>query len=141
MKKWLHTSKTKIINKKKSKKIKTRDTVLESVVSIIINGPTSSSVTLSITGIGLIVFLISAGIACTLSLGNQVLHRLIINKYDKYKKQYEKDQQTFKSLRNLNRKSLQQNLVDKSQYESLCNILLKMWLKRKVNFFMNMNIK
>ena len=85
-------------------------------------GATSTLITLSNTGIGLIVLLISAGIACTLSLGNKVLHKVIINKYNKYKKQYERDQQTIKSFDKLYRKSLQDNISDKKENENLCNI-------------------
>ena len=54
-------------SKKKYKNYKTLNTVLESVDSIIIIAATSTSITLSITGIGLIVFPISAGIVCGLS--------------------------------------------------------------------------
>ena len=85
-----------IKSKKKYKNYKTLNTVLLSVDSIVINGATSTSITLSITGVGLIFLPISAGIACGLSLGNKVLHNLIINKYNKYKKLYERDQQTIK---------------------------------------------
>ena len=101
------------------------NTVLESVDSIVIIAATSTSITVSITGIGLIVLPISAGIACTLSLGNKILHKLIINKYNKYKKQYERDQSTIKSFNKLYRKSLQDNIIDKTEYESLCNIFTK----------------
>ena len=73
-------------SKKKYENYKTLNTILESVDSIVIIGATSTSITLSITGIGLIILPTSAGIACTLSLGNKVLHKLIINKYNKYKK-------------------------------------------------------
>ena len=112
-------------SKKKDKNYKTLNTILESVDSIVIIAPTSTSVTLSITGIGLIILPISAGIACTLSLGNKILHKLIINKYNKYKKQYERDQQTIKSFDKLYRKPLQDNVIDKTEYESLCNIFTK----------------
>ena len=112
-------------SKKRCKNYKALNTVLESVDSIVIIRATSTSVTVSITGIGLIVLLKSAGIACTLSLGNKVLHKLIINKYNKYKKQYEKDQQTIKSFDKLYRKTLQDNIINKSEYESLCNIFTK----------------
>ena len=71
------------ISKKRYKNYKTLNTILESVDSIAIIGATSTSITLSIAGIGLIILPISAGIACTLSLGNKVLHKLIINKYKK----------------------------------------------------------
>ena len=112
-------------SKKRYKNYKTLNTVLESVDSIIIIAATSTSITLSITGIGLIVLPISAGIACGLSLCNKVLHKLIINKYNKYKKQYERDQNTIKSFDKLNRKSLQDNVIDKNEYESLCNIFTR----------------
>ena len=112
-------------SKKKYKKYKTLNTILESVDSIVIIIATSTSITLSITGIGMIVLPISAGIACGLSLGNKILHKLIINKYNKYKKLYERDQQTLKSFDKLYRKSLQDNIIDKTEYEGLCNIFTK----------------
>ena len=125
LKKWLHTSKTKTTNQKRYKNYKTSNTVLESLDSIIIIAATSTSITLSITGIGLIVLPISAGIAGGLSLGKKVLHKLIKNKYNKYKKLYERDQNTIKSFDKLYRKSLQDNVIDKNEYESLCNIFTK----------------
>ena len=112
-------------SKKRYKNIKTLNTVLESVDSIVIIAATSTSITLSITGFGLNILPISAGFACTLSLGNKVLHKLIINNYSKYKKQYEQDQQNIKYFDNLYRKTLQDNVIDKSEYESLCNIFTK----------------
>ena len=112
-------------SKKRYKNYKTLNTVLESVDSIVIIAATSTSITLSVTGIGLIVLPISAAIACGLSLGNKILHKIIINKYNKYKKQYERDQNTIKSFDKLYRKSLQDNVIDKTEYESLCNIFTK----------------
>ena len=114
-----HKSKTKFKN------YKTLNTISESADSIVIIGATSTSITLSNTATTLIILPISAGIACTLSLGNKVLHKLIINKNNKYKKQYERDQQTIKSFDKLYRKSLKDNKIDKSEYESLCNIFTK----------------
>ena len=74
------------------------------------------------TSIGLIVLSISAGIACTLSLGNKVLDKVIKNKHNKYKNQLEKDQQTIKSFDKLYKKALQDNSIDESEYESICII-------------------
>ena len=53
---------------------KTLNTMLESVDTIGIIGATSNSIFLSIICIGLIVLPISAGIPCTLSLANKVIH-------------------------------------------------------------------
>ena len=112
-------------SKKRYKNYKTLNTVLESVDSIVIIGATSTSITLSVTGFGLVILHISAGIARGLSLGNKILHKLIINKYNKYKKQYERDQQTIKSFDKLYRKFLQDNVIDKTEYESLCNVFTR----------------
>ena len=101
-------------SKKKYKNYKILNTVLESVDSIVIIGATATSITLSVTGIGLIVLPISAGIACAISLGNKILHKLIINNYNKYKKQYERDQNTIKSFDKLYRKPLQDNVIDEN---------------------------
>ena len=102
-------------SKKRYKNYKTLNTVLESVDSMVIIGATSTSITLPVTGIGLIALPISASIACVLSLGNKVLHKIIINKYNKYEKQYERDQNTIKSFDKLYRKSLQDNIIDKTE--------------------------
>ena len=112
-------------SKKRYKNYKTLNTILESVDSIVIIGATSTSITLSITGVGLIILPISAGIACALSLGNKILHKIIISKYNKYKKQYERDQNTIKSFDKLYRRSLQDNNIDKTEYDGLSNIFTK----------------
>ena len=71
-------------SEKRYKNYKYLNTIIESVDSIVIIGATSTSITLSITGVGLIVLPISAGIACTLTLGNKVLHKLTVNNHKKY---------------------------------------------------------
>ena len=108
-------------SKKRYKNYKTLNTILESVDSIVIIGATSTSISLSITGAGLIIL----PIACTLSLGNKVLHKLFTNKYNNYKNQYERDQQTIKSFDKLYRKSLHDNIIEKTEYEGFCNIFTK----------------
>ena len=112
-------------SKKRYKTYKAMNTILESIDSIVIIAATSASITLSVTGVGLIILPISAGIACSLSLGNKILHKLIINKYNKFKKQYERDQNTIKSFDKLYIKSLQDNIIDKTEYENLCKIFTK----------------
>ena len=97
------------------------NTILESVDTIVIIGATTKSETLSVIGVGLILVPISAGVACALSLANKVLHTTILNNFNKYKKQYEKYSQTILSIDNLYRKTSQDNIIDKSEYEPLCN--------------------
>ena len=48
-----------------------------------------------------------------------------MQKYNIYKKLYENVQQTIKSFHKLYRKSLQDNIIDKIEYESLCNLFTR----------------
>ena len=112
-------------SKKRYKNYKTITTILKSFDTFVIIATTSSSITLSLTGIGLIAIPISTATACGFSIGNKVLYEIIINKYNKYKKLYERDQNTIKSFGKLYRKSLQDNVTDKTENESLCNIFTK----------------
>ena len=72
-------------SKKKYKKHKTLTTILKSFDTFVSIATTSSSITLSLTGFGLIVISISTASACALSIGNIVLYDVIINKYKKIK--------------------------------------------------------
>ena len=112
-------------SKKKFKKHKTITTILKSFDTFVIIATTSSSLTLSLTGISLIVIPMSTASACASSIGNKILHEIIINKHNKFEKQNERDQQTNKSFDKLYRKSSQDNVIDTKEYESLCNIFLK----------------
>ena len=118
---------------KKSKKI---TTILKSFDTFVIIATTSSCITLSLTGIGLIVIPISTATACGLSIGSKRIFEIIINKFNKYRKQYKKDQQTIKSFDKLCRKSFQDNITDKNQYESFCYNFTKKLDKTKNESFL-----
>ena len=112
-------------SKKRYKNYKTLNTITEPADTIVFIVATSTSIVLLLFGVGLATLPTSAEIACSLSLGNKVLHKMIINKYNKYKKQYQKDQQTLKFYDEIYRKSLQDNLLHKNEYESLCEFFTK----------------
>ena len=112
-------------SKKKYKKYKSLTTILKSFDTFVNIATTSSSFTLSLTGIGLIAIPIPTAIACGLPIGNKNLFEIIINKNNKFRKQYERDQQTIKLFDKLYRKSLQDNVIDKNDYESLCKFFIK----------------
>ena len=109
-------------SKNKYKESKTITTILKTFDTFVIILTTSYSITLSLTGIGLIVIPISSATACGISIGNEVVFEIIINKY---KKQHEEDQQTNELFGNFDRKSLQDNAIDKTEHESLCNIFTR----------------
>ena len=106
-------------SKKKIKKHETITTILKSFDSFVTIAKTSSSVIFSLTGIGLIAIPISTATACGISIGIKVIYGIITNKYNKHKKLYEKDQQTIKSFDKIYKKSLQDNVNDKNEHESM----------------------
>ena len=87
------------VNKKSKKNYenyKLFSTILKTDESFAIIASTSSSIPLSLVGLGLILKPSSASIACGLSLSSKILHEIILHNYNKYKKQYQKDEQTIK---------------------------------------------
>ena len=48
-----------------------------------------------------------------------------MQKYNNYKKQYQNDQQTIRSFDKIYRKDLQANVINKHDYESLCDNFTK----------------
>ena len=122
-------------SKKIFKKNKTITTILESFDRFVIIATTSSSITLSLTGIGLIVIPIPTVIACGSMISKKIVYEITKNKYKKFKKQFEKDQNIIKSFDKLYRKSSQENIIDKIEYEILCNNFTKYIEEIKMNLF------
>ena len=81
-------------SKKKYKKHKTFTTIIKSFDTFVIIATTSNFTTLSPTRVGLIVIPISTATASGSTFGNKVVYEIIMNKYNKCKKHYGKDQQT-----------------------------------------------
>ena len=93
---------------------------MKSSDTFVIIATTTNSITLSLTGNGLKAIPISTATACRLSIGKKVTYEIFINKSIDAKKQYEKHQQTIRSFDILYRESLQDNVINKKEYESLC---------------------
>ena len=70
---------------KKYKNFKTLNTKLELVDTVLIIRATITSIKFSITGIGLNFLILSTGIGCAPSLGNNLLYNIIINKKENTK--------------------------------------------------------
>ena len=87
-------------------------------------------------GIGLIAILLSSCIACGLTISYKVIHEVVLQKYNKYKKRYEKDQQTIKPFDILYRNSLQNKIIDEKEYESLCKVITKYFEETKNEIFL-----
>ena len=124
------------ISKRKNKNYKTLTTILKSFDKFVIIAKTSSSITLSPTGISLIVIPISTGIACGLTVGNKLIYEITMQKHNKYKEQYGTNQQTTKYFEKLYRKSLQDNLIGNSEKELLCKTSTKILEETKTESFL-----
>ena len=109
-------------SKKRNENYTTLSTKLESVDTIVNIGATSTSITLTIIGIGLNILPIRAGIACTLSLGNKILHKKIINKYNKDKNNMKKIEKFKPSVKT---EKVYKIKIDKNECECLCKIFNK----------------
>ena len=122
-------------SKTKNQKYERITTIIKSFDTFVFFAPTSSSIILSPTGIGSIVIPKSTASASALSISIKVLYEIVINKYNGYEKQYEKDHRTIKTFDNLYRKILQDNIFDKNEYGCLCNIFTKNVDKKEYESF------
>ena len=67
-------------SKKKYKKYKTLTTILKTFDTFVIIATTTNSITLGLMGLGLIVIPISTGMACGLTISNNVIHEVVMQK-------------------------------------------------------------
>ena len=77
----------------------------------------------------------TTGNACSLSLSSEILHEIILDKYNKYKKQYQKDEKTIKPFDKLYRTSLKDNLTDKKVYEPIYDFFKKIPMKKRIFYY------
>ena len=112
-------------SKKKYKKDKTLTAIVKTFDTFVNIATTTSSITLTLTGNGLIAKPISTATACGLSIGNKITYEIIMQKYNNYQNRYKKDKKVVKSFDNLYKKYLKDNVIDKTDFEYLCNIFTK----------------
>ena len=86
--------------------------IIKTVKNFVFPATTSISATISITGFGLIVILISTGMACGLDLTSEIFHAVILKKT-------EGAQQNINSLDIFHRKCLPGCVIVKKEYDSL----------------------
>ena len=120
--------------KKKCKIYETLNTKLETVDSIVNFAATATPITLSITGIRLIILPIIAVFAFALSSGDKVLHKMISNIYKK-KKQYEKTNNQLPFLMDYKRNLHTMKSLIKVNMNHYLIFLLNLLVKQKMNLF------
>ena len=98
-------------------------------------GVATTSDTLSVTGVGLLVVSISAGVAFALSLGKKVLHKIILNKDSTYKNNMRRITKPIKFLINYTEKVYKKIYLIKMNLTFYVIILLNTLMKRKMKLF------
>ena len=95
----------------------------------------SRSLKISVARLSLINISKPTAAACGSLKSKKVRFEIVIQKYNEHKKYYEGDQQTTAPFDKFYSKSLQDTLIDKNEYETLCKNFTSMsiWMERKVN--------
>ena len=94
--------------------------------------------------IGLIVIPISTATACGLSIGNKLIFEMVMEKYNSYKKQYQKAQQTKRSFDKQYKKVYKIFQLLKVNMNLYVISLLGIWMNGKMkkwSYFINVNKK
>ena len=98
-------------SKKNYKKYKMLTSISKYIDTFVIIAKPSNSIRLSLTGNGLMVIPILTGIACGLTNSNKILYEIFMQKYNRCKKQSQKNQQAVKSFDKIYRTSLQDKVL------------------------------
>ena len=102
--------------KKKYTKYKLIKNLINSFDGIIVIGTTSASISLSITGVGIIVVPIAAGVGCTTGILVKICSSYLKKKEQNYKLEYTIIQKTLDDFRQLYVTSLKDNHIDEKEY-------------------------
>ena len=103
--------------KKKYNKYKLINNIINSTDGLIIIGTTSASITLSITGVGIIVVPITAGVGCATGILVKICSSYLKKKEQSYKFKYAIIQKTLDDFRRLYTTSLKDNHIDEKEYD------------------------
>ena len=123
-------------SKKKYKKYKMITTIIKPFDTIVIIATTTSSITLSLTGIGLTAIPISTALACGLSIGNKVIYEIIVNKYQNLQKNNMKEINKLLNLSIIYTENLYKRKYSiKMHIYLFVKFLLYTWMKQKLTLF------
>ena len=102
--------------KQKYNNYKLINNLINSLDGIIVIGTTSASISLSITGVGIIVVPIAAGVGCTTGILDKICSSYLKKKEQNYKLKYTIIQKTLDDSRQLYVTSLKDNHIDEKEY-------------------------
>ena len=102
--------------KQKYNKYMLINNLINSLDGIIVIGTTSASISLSITGVGIIIVPIAAGVGCTTGILVKICSSYLKKKEQNYKLKYTIIQKTLDDFRQLYVTSLKDNCIDEKEY-------------------------
>ena len=105
--------------KKKCKTIKLISGMINCIDTFVIVGVTSTSITLSVTGFGLLVIPITSGVGAGFSLSGKIISEYLKHLQAKYTKKHALASKTLEQFAILHSKCLTDNKIDQSEYLKL----------------------
>ena len=108
--------------KKKYNKYKLINNLINSTDSLLIISTSAASITLSITGVGIIVVPIAAGVGCATGILVKICSSWLKKKEQNYIKKYACIQKTLDDFRHLYTNSLKDNHINEEEYRRFVNM-------------------
>ena len=105
--------------KNKSKIYKLINCLIQSIDGVLLLGVSSTAITLSVTGVGLIVVLIASGIGAGVSIISKILNEYLKRKEQHNIKKYTLAGRTLHDYQKLHSKCLKDNKIDLNEYNKL----------------------
>ena len=105
--------------KKKSKVYKLTNCLIQSFDGVVLLGVSSTAITLSVTGVGLIVVPIASGIGAGVSIISKILNEYLKRKEQPNIKKYTLAGGTLHDYQKLHSKCLEDNKIDLNEYNNL----------------------
>ena len=105
--------------KKKSKTYKIMNGLIQSIDGVLLLGVSSTAITLSVTGVGLVVVPIASGIGAGVSIISKTLNEYLKRKEQHNIKKYTLAGRTLHDYQKLHSKCLEDNKIDLNEYNKL----------------------
>ena len=105
--------------KKKCKTLKLVNTLVQGIDGVVVLGVTSTCITLSVTGVGLVVVPVASGVGAGLCILSKIVGEYLKRKEQKYIKKYTLAGKTVEDFCKLHTRSLEDNKIDLNEYNKL----------------------
>ena len=116
--------------KKKYNKFKTLNKILNTIDSVVIIGFTSTSITFSVTGFGIITIPIIPHIGCGITITSKIICEYLKTKEKSYLEKYTLSYNTLQDFRKLHQKALEDNVLDQNEYKRFTDMYVNYQIEK-----------